>query len=180
MKTEKELEKIKKQMKSYFDAASKWTWINNHAEAHYKINPDGSVDILKNTVISLRGFVKKLPFKINSIKGGLEIQGNNLTTLEGLPEKVHGWLSLYTDNLNSLEYCPNYIKGKLIISCNGFLFLEGIDYVGGSLDIRFYILDIEKIPKVRGITKCLDWDRVFENQLNAVKIRRKNIKSILN
>lgn len=68
----------------------------------YTINSDGSIDVDGNVELSFNRF-KRLPIKFNYVRGSFDISCNKLTTLEGLPNYIGGYLNLDYNDIEVLN-----------------------------------------------------------------------------
>jgi hypothetical protein len=117
-----------------------------HGIENYVINSDLSISVEGNVELYVKGLTK-LPVKFKEVSGDFWCGGNNfwvymndLTSLEGCPERVGGHFGCSNNNLTSLEGCPKYIGGDFNCYNNNIYTFEGIpDYthIGGY----FYCFD---------------------------------------
>jgi len=105
----------------------------------------GNIIVHNCSLRDLNGFPK-----IKKANGHVDVSGNRLTSLVGLPKIVVGKLSIYNNpGLKTLTGCPEHIKGDFealwlsITNCIG-----GPKYVGGDL----YLHDTE-INSLEGFPK---------------------------
>lgn len=191
MKTQKQLDKIRKQMDSYI----KYLWYTrlNLTSPTYTIYDDGTIDIHVAVHLKLPYHVKKLPFKIKSAESDLIIDSTQLTTLEGMPKRVDGNFEIrFNEKITSLAFCPKKIQGNFdcllrnITSLNNAPDLvkgnakihtkEGltVDYTGfidGNLYIGSIYVNIVNMPTVKGSVKMSDPDyksKIRKSVLNAI------------
>ena len=81
---------------------------------------------------------------------------NQLTSLEGCPEKVGGDFYCYYNNITSLEGCPEKVGGDFDCGYNQLTSLEGCPKkVGGSFDCSYcsgnQLTSLEGCPDARAI-----------------------------
>ncbi len=129
---------------------------------NYTINEDGTVDVDSYVSLYKRGLTK-IPVKFRNVSGDFSCAYNQLTSLEGCPEKVDGYFDCHNNKLVSLEYCPKEIGGSFDCHRNELVSLKGCpasvggifncqynlltkldfipDYVGGNFNIRNNPLD---------------------------------------
>lgn len=191
MKTQKQLETIKKQMDFYIRSIDYGK--KNLTSPKYTINNDGTVDIHVGLHLILPSRLRKLPFKINYAESNLSVQCSQLTTLEGFPDYVYGNLEIgHNKKITSLEFAPKYVQGsfycylknikslKYAPNCIGGNFHVGgiagmiIDY-DGVIDGNFCTwtnnVNIVNMPTVNGKIKMSDPDfrkKMRMSTLNAI------------
>lgn len=68
----------------------------------YTINSNGSIDVDGNVELSFNR-LKRLPIKFNYVSGSFDISCNKLTTLEGLPKHIGGYLNLDYNDIEVLN-----------------------------------------------------------------------------
>ena len=105
----------------------------------YTINPDGSIDVDGNIILSYdfeRGELSKIPLKFAKVIGDFECDRNQLTTLKGSPRSVGGNFECSGNQLTSLEYCPVSVGGNFDCHNNQLTSLEGLPEIGGYLNCR--------------------------------------------
>ncbi len=92
---------------------------------NYKINPDGSIDVLGNVGLSSNELTE-LPLKFNIVEGFFLCNDNKITSLKNFPISVYG---IYCSNnkLTSLEGCPKEVGGNFYCYNNPLESLEGYD-----------------------------------------------------
>lgn len=85
-------------------------------------------------------------------KGNIYCQRNNLTSLEGAPEKVYGNFMCYGNNLNDLKGAPKYVTGDFNCQSNELKSLQGAPKeVGRNFDCAFNKLtSLEGAPEKVG------------------------------
>ena len=92
---------------------------------HYTIN-NGLVDVDGNVDLSTKKLTK-IPIKFGNVNGYFHCDGNQLTSLEGGPQKVGGDFYCSRNRLTSLEGAPKYIGGNFYCSNNGLTSLNGLE-----------------------------------------------------
>ena len=105
----------------------------------YTINPDGSIDVDGNIILSYdfeRGELSKIPLKFAKVIGDFECDRNQLTTLKGSPRSVGGNFECSGNQLTSLEYCPVSVGGNFDCHSNQLTSLEGLPEIGGYINCR--------------------------------------------
>ena len=124
----------------------------------YTINPDGSIDVDGNIILSYvfeRGETK-IPLKFAKVIGDFECNRNQLTTLKGSPKSVGGNFECSDNKLTSLEYCPESVGGNFDCDRNQLTTLKGSPKsVGGN----FYchsnqLTSLEGLPEIGGYINC--------------------------
>jgi hypothetical protein len=122
--------------KSSIDAICKKYGIRN-----YTINEDGTVDVDGNVDIHNRGYdrgLEKIPLKFGYVSGDFYCSFNQLTTLEGSPNKVGGNFICSNSQLTTLEGASNWVGGDFDCSFNKLTSLEGSpNRVDGSFFCQF-------------------------------------------
>ena len=117
----------------------------------YTINPDGSIDVDGNIILSYdfeRGELSKIPLKFAKVIGDFECDRNQLTTLKGSPRSVVGNFDCSGNQLTSLEYCPESIGGNFDCHSNQLTSLEGLPEIGGYINCRRnQITDFRGVPE---------------------------------
>ena len=117
----------------------------------YTINPDGSIDVDGNIILSYdfeRGELSKIPLKFAKVIGDFECDRNQLTTLKGSPKSVVGNFDCSGNQLTSLEYCPESIGGNFDCHSNQLTSLEGLPEIGGYINCRRnQIIDFRGVPE---------------------------------
>ena len=105
---------------------------------NYIINSDGSVSVEGNVGLNNEELTK-LPVKFKEVSDDFSCGYDNLTSLEGCPERVGGHFSCSRNKLTSLEGCPKYINGNFLCHYNNIYTFEGIPdftHIGGYFDCR--------------------------------------------
>ena len=144
----------------------------------YTINPDGSIDVDGNIILSYvfeRGETK-IPLKFAKVIGDFECNRNQLTTLKGSPKSVGGNFYCHSNQLTSLEGLPE-IGGYIICHSNQLTTLKGspksvggnfdcygnkltsLEYgpesVGGNFDCHSnQLTSLEGLPEISGYLNC--------------------------
>ena len=117
----------------------------------YTINPDGSIDVDGNIILSYdfeRGELSKIPLKFAKVIGDFECDRNQLTTLKGSPKSVVGNFDCSGNQLTSLEYCPESVGGNFDCHSNQLTSLEGLPEIGGYINCRRnQIIDFRGVPE---------------------------------
>jgi len=125
----------------------------------YTINPDGSIDVDGNIILSYdfeRGELTKIPLKFAKVIGDFECDRNQLTTLKGSPKSVGGNFECSGNKLTSLEYCPESVGGNFDCHSNQLTSLEGLPEIGGYINCRRnQITDFKGVPEFfEGLFYC--------------------------
>ena len=125
----------------------------------YTINPDGSIDVDGNIILSYdfeRGELSKIPLKFAKVIGDFECDRNQLTTLKGSPKSVGGNFECSGNQLTSLEYCPESVGGNFDCHSNQLTSLEGLPEIGGYINCRRnQITDFKGVPEFfEGLFYC--------------------------
>jgi hypothetical protein len=125
----------------------------------YTINPDGSIDVDGNIILSYdfeRGELTNIPLKFAKIIGDFECDRNQLTTLKGSPTSVGGGFDCSGNKLISLEYCPESVGGNFDCHSNELTSLEYCPEIGRDLNCRRnQITDFKGVPEFfEGLFYC--------------------------
>ena len=115
-----------------------------HNITGYDINPDGSISVDGDVDLSDRS-LKRIPLVFKEVSGDFYCYYNNLTSLEGCPEKVGGNFNCSYNKLTSLEGCPEKVGGNFYCNRNQLTSLEGCP------DARGIYCDNNKITSFEGI-----------------------------
>ena len=123
-----------------------------HFIRNYIINPDGSISV-DGDVILINRSLKKIPLVFKEVSGYFYCYRNNLTSLEGCPEKIGGDFDCYRNNLASLEGCPEKVGGSFFCYQNNLASLEGCpEKVGGNFFCGFnQLTSLKGCPDARNI-----------------------------
>ncbi len=95
----------------------------------YTINSDGSIDVDGNVELSFYK-LSKLPIKFNYVRGSFDISCNKLTTLEGLPKYIDGYLNLDYNHIVVLNIDIIAIGSNISIGMNP---IEKIEYINPNI-----------------------------------------------
>jgi len=87
-------------------------------------NPDGTWSADGDVDLFNMGLIK-FPVRFKVVKGNFNCSTNNLTSLEGSPEKVGGTFDCTFNNLISLEGAPKKVGGDFDCAYNKLISLEG-------------------------------------------------------
>ena len=120
----------------------------------YTINPDGSIDVDGNVILSYdfeRGELTKIPLKFAKVIGDFECDRNQLTTLKGSPTSVGGDFHCSGNKLISLEYCPESVGSHFYCQDNQLTSLEYCPEIGRDLNCRR-----NKITDFRGVPEFFE------------------------
>ena len=125
----------------------------------YTINPDGSIDVDGNIILSYdfeRGELSKIPLKFAKVIGDFECDRNQLTTLKGSPRSVGGNFECSGNQLTSLEYCPESVGGNFDCDRNQLTTLKGSPKsVGGNFECSGnQLTSLEGLPEIGGYINC--------------------------
>lgn len=106
--TEKQKKKTEAAVRKHFTGAGHW-WV----DAEGFVNVTGLLTA-KPSAAPADG---RLPVKFGEVKGDLNLRHMGLTTLEGCPSRVSGWLYLEGNPITSLAHAPREV-GKLVLFDN--------------------------------------------------------------
>ncbi|MCK9475620.1 MAG: hypothetical protein M0R46_06870 [Candidatus Muirbacterium halophilum] len=82
---------------------------------NYTINDDGSIDV-DGDVDLYNKKLKALPLKFRKVSGYFKCSYNQLTTLEGVPQRVGKYFSCRNNKLKNIDYLPKYYKELFILN----------------------------------------------------------------
>ena len=116
----------------------------------YDINPDGSISVDGDVGLTRR-FLKKIPLVFKEVSGYFYCNHNQLTSLEGCPEKVGGSFDCSHNKLSSLEGCPEKMGGDFNCSYNQLTSLEGCPEKVGVYCHFNQLTSLKGCPDARGI-----------------------------
>jgi hypothetical protein len=91
----------------------------------YTINSEGSISVEGNVDLHDEQ-LRKLPVKFKEVSGSFYCSWNNLTSLEGCPERVGGSFYCSNNKLTSLQGCPKYIGGNFFCNNNNIYTFGGV------------------------------------------------------
>jgi len=100
---------------------------------NYTIN-NGIVDVDGNVNLSFKK-LSKLPLKFGTVNGDFSCYNNQLTTLEGVPNKVNGEFYCNNNKLKSLEGAPKEVNGYFNCSINQ---LTSLKHLPDCQKVYFY------------------------------------------
>jgi len=126
---------------------------------NYQIRDDGSIDVDGNVYLQGElGDLKQLPLTFNEV-GYFDCVSNNLTTLEGVPKKVHGNFICGFNKLTSLEHSPKIVEGSFYCGGNKYLTsLEGLEntYIANELSVYACsgLYSLKRFPKKVSNFEC--------------------------
>ena len=85
-------------------------------------------------------------------KGDIDVGQENLTSLEGAPERVQGNFYCFDNDLTSLEYAPKEVTGSFDCNNNNLTSLKGAPEVVGHnfYCTHNYLTSLEHAPKEVG------------------------------
>jgi hypothetical protein len=128
---------------------------------NYQIRDDGSIDVKGDVNLEHKlGDLKQLPLTFNEVSGYFDCGRNNLTTLEGCPQKVGNFWNSH-NKLTSLEHSPKIVEGYFSCRRNNYITsLEGLEntyitrvlYIGGCSNLY----SLNGFPKKVGGFDCRD------------------------
>ena len=136
---------------------------------NWSINSDGLVDVNGNVDLDDKGLTK-IPLKFGYVSGYFLCSDNQLTSLEGSPERVGGNFDCDNNQLTSLEGCPRSVGRNFNCFSNQLTSLEGPRYIEG----KFYCSDnpMENVWKI--ISPDGKWDNSIMDLFNDYDALRGN------
>ena len=100
-------------------------FLNRYVKGTWRINSEGLVDVEGDFNCSGSGIKSLMGIRFGSVGGNFYCSSNQLTSLEGAPEKVDGDFSCHSNQLTSLEGAPREVKGDFDCSYNQLTSLKG-------------------------------------------------------
>ena len=99
----------------------------------YKKQPDGSILVPGDLIISKRGLTSLPDLSKVTVVGSFSCAINQLTSLKGAPRIVRGNYYCHSNQLTSLNWAPSTITGDFYCTNNKLISLEsGPQFVGGN------------------------------------------------
>lgn len=92
---------------------------------NYSINQDGTIDVDGDVNLDNLNLIK-LPLRFRRVTGSFHCYQNKLTSLDGAPIEVGGYIDVDNNNLTSLDGCPKTIGGNIYCSDNEIISLAAI------------------------------------------------------
>ena len=118
--------------KFFINQVTKEEYLNLIVDGTYSYNADGSIDVEGSVDLSRAGYTQ-IPFKFNTVTVNFDCSNNQLTTLQGVPEKVGGNFDCSHNQLITLQGAPEKVGGSFYCSYNQLTTLQGApEKVGGS------------------------------------------------
>ena len=115
----------------------------------FKIQPDGRV-IVEGTLDLSVSELESLPPFIYEVAGDFYFNNNQITSLQGMPERVGGTISFASCQLDSLVGLPKETNKHLFLNNNQITSLQGMpERVGGGLSLKNNpnLTDLNDFPK---------------------------------
>lgn len=130
-------DKLTPEQNAFVNKLVRGVWDYN--ETTGKIHANGYISHSDNSSASGMAFRDPIDdfmgVKFSSSNGSCTLNGNNLTSLEGTPDKVHGGFSCNKNKLETLLGGPKIVKYGYSCNNNKLVNLEGIaDEIGEYLD----------------------------------------------
>lgn len=88
-------------------------WLDKMGVENYTINEDLTVDVDVNVDLRHKK-LEKIPVKFGKVGGSFSCRNNQLTSLEGCPEKIVGDFGCSYNQLTSLEGIPKSVGGDFL------------------------------------------------------------------
>ncbi|MCK9477053.1 MAG: hypothetical protein M0R46_14095 [Candidatus Muirbacterium halophilum] len=132
---------------------------------NYIINDDDTIDV-DGDVYLYNKKLKVLPLKFRNVNGSFNCGFNELTSLEGAPQRVGGDFSCISNHLTSLEGGPQSIGGFFDCRNNKLTSLVGCPQsIGGG----FYCKD-NQLTSLMGCPQSVGGDfSCYDNQLTSLE-----------
>lgn len=140
-------------------------WLEKMAIKHYTIHDDLTVDVDYPILLSYKNLTT-LPIQFRMVTRDFLIDGNNLTSLKGVPFEVKGKLDCSRNQLTTLEYAPKKIGTSFICKNNKVKSLKGLpDKINWDLFISNNCLtNLDNLPSEIGNVLNIN-----NNPLNSLK-----------
>ncbi len=142
-------------------------WLDECTKGTWQLNPQtGLVDVDGDFSCSGQGLSDFKGVRFGEVGGYFSCSNNQLTSLEGAPQKVGGYFSCSNNQLISLEGAPREVRGNFVCDNNQLTTLEGAPQkVGGWFECsRNQLTTLEGAPQVvRGYFNC------HTNQLTSLE-----------
>lgn len=90
----------------------------------------------------------RLPVKFGDVKGDLNLQNMGLTTLEGAPDTVTGWLFLEGNLITSLAHAPRKVGMLMLNHMPKLVSLEGSPQ---EIDLALQLYTAPKLSSLEGL-----------------------------
>ena len=120
---------------------------------------NGDVKISKDIVLD-----GKLKIKFGHVKGYFNCRHNELTALEGAPQKVGGYFICSYNKLTTLDGAPNEVGGNFYCGRNNLTTLDGAPRkVGGNFDCSY-----NELTTLDGTTQEVDGNFYCSNNPKLV------------
>ena len=100
-------------------------FLNRYVKGTWRINSEGLVDVEGDFDCSLSGIKSLMGIRFGSVSVDFYCHRNQLTSLEGAPEKVGGNFYCSYNQLTSLEGAPREVSGDFYCLYNQLISLEG-------------------------------------------------------
>jgi hypothetical protein len=132
-------DKLTPEQNAFVNKLVRGVW--DYSETTGKIHANGSIshsDLSRTSGMTFRDPISDfMGVKFSSCNGYCSLGGNNLTSLEGTPDKVHGGFSCENNKLKTLVGGPKFVKFQYDCYGNELTNLEGLaEEIGGRLDAR--------------------------------------------
>jgi len=129
-------DKLTPEQNSFVNTLVRGAWEYN--ESTGRIHANGYISHSDHNSVSGMKFVDPIDnfmgVKFSSCNGRCMLNGNNLKSLEGTPEKVHGQFECKDNKLETLIGGPKFVKFSYDCSGNNLTNFEGLaDEIGGAL-----------------------------------------------
>src|SRR3990167_705243 len=100
------------------------TWLDEMGIENYTINKNLTVDVNGSVTLSNKN-LKKIPVQFGKVGESFYCHSNQLTSLNGAPQKVGGTFSCHSNQLTSLEGAPQEVGGTFYCGSNQLTSLNG-------------------------------------------------------
>ena len=149
-------------------------FLNRYVKGTWRINSEGLVDVEGDFDCSLSGIKSLMGIRFGSVGGNFYCSSNQLTSLEGAPEKVDGDFHCNKNQLISLKGAPEKVGWNFYCSYNQLTSLEGAPReVSGD----FYCMDNQLIS-LEGATRDVGGNYYFSDNPVSVETLNKIISAM--
>ena len=101
-------------------------WLDKCTDGSWNYDPTtGLVDVERDSSCNMQGLSDFNGVRFGKVGGGFYCRNNQLTTLEGAPQKVGGDFNYHNNQLTTLEGAPREVGGHFVCNNNQLTTLEG-------------------------------------------------------
>ena len=153
-------------------------FLNRYVKGTWRINSEGLVDVEGDFDCSLSGIKSLMGIRFGSVSVDFYCHRNQLTSLEGAPEKVGGNFYCSYNQLTSLEGAPREVRGNFYYGENPI----------SDQTIELICQKMRENPEMRygAILASLqnripqeDWEKLDKSSLDKMNQSRKRVYGML-